>query len=57
MIGHLSILYLNLGKRKQVQLSLLNNETLKDFNALATVELYIYRHLHTNKLTVILHAS
>jgi hypothetical protein len=57
MIGHLSILHLNLGKRKQVQLSLLNDKTLKDFNALATVELYIYRHLHTNKLTVTLHAS
>jgi hypothetical protein len=57
MIGYLSILHLNLGKRKQVQLSLLNDETLKDFNALATVELYIYRYLHTNKLTVTLYTS
>jgi ribonuclease HI len=57
MIGHLSILHLNLGKRKQVQLSLLNDETLKDFDALATVEPYIYRHPHTNKPTVTPHAS
>jgi hypothetical protein len=57
MIGHLSILHLNLGKRKQVQQSLLNDETLKDFDALATVEPYIYRHPHTNKPTVTPHAS
>jgi hypothetical protein len=57
MIGHLSILHLNLGKRKQVQLSLLNDETLKDFDALAIVEPYIYRYLHTNKPTVTPHAS
>jgi hypothetical protein len=50
-------LHLNVGKRKQVQQSLLNDETLRDFNVLATVEPYIYRHPHTGKPTVILHAS
>jgi hypothetical protein len=57
MSRHLRILHLNVGKRKQVQQSLLNDETLKDFDALAIVEPYIYRHLHTGKLTVILHTS
>jgi hypothetical protein len=57
MTGHLRVLHLNVGKRKQVQQSLLNDETLRDFNVLATVEPYIYRHPHTGKPTVILHAS
>jgi hypothetical protein len=50
-------LHLNVGKRKQVQQSLLNDETLRDFDALAIVEPYIYRHLHTGKPTVLLHTS
>jgi hypothetical protein len=57
MSGHLRILHLNVGKRKQVQQSLLNDETLKDFDALAIVELYIYRHLQTGKPTVTPYAS
>jgi hypothetical protein len=57
MSGHLRILHLNVGKRKQVQQSLLNDETLKDFDALATVEPYIYRHPHTGKPTVTPHTS
>jgi hypothetical protein len=57
MSGHLRVLHLNVGKRKQVQQSLLNDETLKDFDALAIVELYIYRHLQTGKPTVTPHAS
>jgi exonuclease III len=57
MTGHLQFLHLNVGKRKQVQQSLLNDETLKEFDALATVEPYIYMHLHTGKPTVTPHAS
>jgi hypothetical protein len=57
MSRHLRILHLNVGKRKQVQQSLLNDETLKDFDALATVEPYIYRHLHTGKPIVTPHTS
>jgi hypothetical protein len=57
MTGHLRVLHLNVGKRKQVQQSLLNDETLRDFDALATVEPYIYRHPHTGKPTVTLHAG
>ena len=52
MIGHLHVLHLNVGKRKEVQQSLLNDETLKDFDALATVEPYIYKHPHTGRPTV-----
>lgn len=55
MVAHLYILHLNVGKRKQVQQSLLNDETLKDFDALATVEPYIYKHPHTGKPTVTPH--
>jgi hypothetical protein len=57
MTGHLRVLHLNVGKRKQVQQSLLNDETLRDFDALATVEPYIYRHPHTGKATVTPHAG
>ena len=46
-----------MGKRKEVQQSLLNDETLKDFDALATVEPYIYKHLHTGRPTVTPHTS
>jgi len=51
----LKILHLNIGKRKQVQQSLLNDEGLEDFTALATVEPYIYRHPQTNRPTVTPH--
>ena len=57
MIGHLHVLHLNVGKRKEVQQSLLNDKTLKDFDALAIVELYIYKHLHTSRPTVTPQAS
>ena len=57
MIGHLHVLHLNVGKRKEVQQSLLNNETLKDFDALATVEPYIYKHPYTGRPTVTPQAS
>jgi hypothetical protein len=57
MTGHLHILHLNVGKRKQVQQSLLNDETLKDFDALAIVEPYIYRHPHTSKPIVTPHTG
>jgi hypothetical protein len=57
MTGHLHILHLNVGKRKQVQQSLLNDKTLKDFDALAIVEPYIYRHLHTGKPIVTPHTG
>jgi hypothetical protein len=57
MSRHVRILHLNVGKRKQVQQSLLNDETLKDFDALAIVEPYIYRYPHTGKPTVTPHTS
>lgn len=52
MLDGLNVLHLNVGKRRQVQLSLLNDEGLKDFTALATVEPYIYRDPTTDKATV-----
>lgn len=42
MIEHLRILHYNLGRQKQVQWSLLNDETLSEFAALAVVEPYLY---------------
>jgi len=53
MIGYPHVLHPKIGKRKEVQQSLLNDKTLKDFDALATVELYIYEHLYTSRSTVI----
>lgn len=52
MIDDLKVLLLNVGKRRQVQLSFLNDEKVKDFAALATVEPYIYRDPTTDKATV-----
>jgi len=57
MTGYLYVLHLNVGKRKEVQQSLLNDETLKDFDALATVKLYIYKYPHTSRPTVTPQAS
>jgi hypothetical protein len=40
----LKISHLNIGKRKQLQQSLLNDKGLEEYTALATVEPYVYRH-------------
>ena len=52
MLEHLKVLYLNIRKRKQVQHSLLNDEDLAGFTALATIEPYIYRDPRTGQPTV-----
>jgi hypothetical protein len=45
-------MYLNVGKRRTVQYGLLNDEALKDYTALAVLELYIYKHPQTGELTI-----
>lgn len=42
MIEHLRILYYNVGKRRLVQWSLLNDQGLQDYDVLAVIEPYIY---------------
>ncbi|TKA61826.1 hypothetical protein B0A49_11603, partial [Cryomyces minteri] len=44
-----TILHYNVGKRKQVQWSLLNDEELAGFDAIAVVEPYLYRDLDTDE--------
>lgn len=46
------ILHLNVGKRRLVQNSLLNDETLKDYQALCVVEPYIYANPDNNNPTI-----
>jgi hypothetical protein len=45
-------MHLNVGKRRTVQCSLLNDEALKDYTALSVVEPYIYRHPQTGEPTI-----
>jgi hypothetical protein len=40
-------MHLNVGKRRLVQHSLLNDVTVKDFDAIAVVEPYIFQHPRT----------
>ena len=42
MLENLRILYLNVGKRRQVQHSLLNDDKAAEYAIIATVEPYIY---------------
>jgi hypothetical protein len=42
VMTRLRIMHLNVGKRRLVQYSLLNDETIKDFDAIAVVEPYIF---------------
>ena len=51
-MDRLRILHLNVGKRPAVQQSLLNDETLKDFDAMTVLEPYIFRHPRTGDPTI-----
>jgi hypothetical protein len=51
-MNKLRVLHLNVGKRPTVQQSLLNDETLKDFDAMTVVEPYIFRHPQTGNPTI-----
>jgi hypothetical protein len=51
-MNRLCILYLNVGKRPAVQQSLLNDDSIKDFDVLTVVELYIFRHPQTGTPTI-----
>ena len=53
VITRLRIMYLNIGKRRLVQYSLLNNVTIKDFDAIAVVEPYVFQHPRTGALTIL----
>ena len=41
-MNRVQIMYLNVGKRRTVQHSLLNDEVLKDYTVLTVLEPYIY---------------
>lgn len=49
MIEHLQVLHLNVGKRRQVQWSLLNDETLATFEVLAVVEPHLQEDFETRQ--------
>jgi hypothetical protein len=51
-MNRLRILHLNVGKRLAVQQSLLNDDTLKDFDAITVLEPYIFRHSRTGDPTI-----
>jgi hypothetical protein len=51
-MNRLRILHLNVGKRPAVQQSLLNDDSIKDFDALTVVEPYIFRHPQTGTPTI-----
>jgi len=55
MLDTLQIMYLNIGKRKHVQHSLINDEGLRNYSLLLTTEPYIYRHPTTDQPTVTPH--
>ena len=52
MLESLRILYLNVGKRRQVQHSLLNDDKAAEYSVIATVEPYIHRDPLTDQPTV-----
>ena len=52
MLDTLKIMYLNIGKRKQVQHSLLNDEGIQDFSLILSTEPHIYRHPTSHQPTV-----
>jgi hypothetical protein len=43
-MNRVQVMHLNAGKRRAVQYGLLNDETIRDFTALAVVEPYIFQH-------------
>jgi hypothetical protein len=51
-INRLRFLHLDVGKRPAVQQSLLNDDTLKDFDGMTVVEPYIFRHFQTGNPTI-----
>lgn len=51
-MSRLRILHLNVEKRPVVQYSLLNNNSLEDFDALVLVEPYIFWHPQTGLPTI-----
>jgi hypothetical protein len=51
-MNRVQIMHLNVGKRRTVQHSLLNDEALKDYAALAVLEPYIYQHPQTGEPTI-----
>jgi hypothetical protein len=51
-MNSIQILYLNVGKRRAAQNSLLNDETLQDFSAIAVVEPYIFVKPEDNVPTI-----
>jgi len=51
-MSRLRVLHLNAGKRPAVQHSLLNDDSLVDFDALTVVEPYIYQHPLTRAPTI-----
>jgi hypothetical protein len=51
-MNRLRVLHLNVGKRPAVQQSLLNDNTLKDFDAMTVLEPYIFRHPQTGDPTI-----
>jgi hypothetical protein len=46
------ILHLNVGRGRLVQNSLLNDETIKDFQALCVVELYVFANPENGEPTI-----
>jgi hypothetical protein len=51
MLEQLRILHLNVGKRREAHLGLLNDGSLRDFTALAIVEPYVYMDPGTGEST------
>jgi hypothetical protein len=51
-MNRLQVMQLNVGKRRTVQHGLLNDEGIKDFDAIAVLEPYIFRHPQTNEPTI-----
>jgi hypothetical protein len=47
MVGHTQILHYNVGKQKQVQWSLLNDQGLEQYDVLTVVEPHIYPYTNT----------
>ena len=51
-MNKVQILHLNVGKRRNVQNSLLNDETIKEFQAITVVEPYILADPDSNQPTI-----
>lgn len=51
-MNRVQILHLNVGKRRNVQNSLLNDATIKDFQAITVVEPYVFANPDNNEPTI-----